>query len=105
MNEDMKLPISQDELRDFCQRWQITSLALFGSAVRDDFNTDSDLDFLVTFHPSARHTLFDMVRMERELVALSGRPIDLISRRAIETSTNYLRRHAILSSAQEIYAA
>ena len=89
----------------FCERWQVTELALFGSVLRDDFGPESDIDVLVSFEDSARHTLFDMVRMEEELKALFGREVDLAERAGVETSRNYIRRKAILQSAETIYAA
>lgn len=99
------LAISHSDITAFCRRWQVSELALFGSVLRADFRRDSDLDLLVRFHPDARPTLFDMVSMQEELEALLGRKVDLVSRRAIESSRNYLRRNAILGSAEVIYAA
>lgn len=48
----MKLKTTElpmEEIRVFCQKWQIIEFALFGSALRDDFRPDSDLDVLVSF--------------------------------------------------------
>ena len=87
----------------FCERWQVTELALFGSVLRDDFRPDSDIDVLVAFSAGARHTLFDMVDMEAELKALFGREVDLVERVGIERSRNHLRRKAVLQSAETIY--
>jgi predicted nucleotidyltransferase len=88
----------------FCRHWRISELALFGSVLRDDFRPDSDIDVLVTFAPDARWTLIDHVRMQDELTSLLGRKVDLISKRGIERSPNYLRRKAILSTAEVVYA-
>ncbi len=93
------------QIQAFCQRWEITEFALFGSVLRDDFRSDSDIDVLVTFAPAAHPTLFDLVRMENELKEIFQRDVDLVSRRGIEQSRNYLRRSEILASAQVIYAA
>jgi predicted nucleotidyltransferase len=100
-----KIRLSREQVKQFCDRWQITEFALFGSVLRDDFHPESDIDILVTFAPEAHHTLFDLVRMENELKEIFKRDVDLVSRRGIERSLNYLRRHEILSSAQVIYAA
>ena len=97
------LEIADDALAAFCRRWQVTELALFGSVLRGDFRPDSDVDVLVTFDPKARWTLFEMVDMQDDLVRLLGRQVDLVSRRGVESSRNYLRRKAILSSAETIY--
>ena len=99
------IEISTDKIADFCQRWKIREFALFGSVLRDDFRADSDVDILVTFASDAHRTLFDLADMQDELEAMFGRKVDLLSRRGIEKSRNYLRRQAILNSAQVIYAA
>ena len=105
MKTALPLSFPQAEIERFCQRWKIRELALFGSALRDDFGPESDVDLLVTFDPGARWTLFDMVHMREELTTLLGREVDLVSRRGIEGSRNPIRREAILSSAEVIYAA
>lgn len=103
MNARIDLPWAK--VAAFCRRWQIAELALFGSVLRDDFRPDSDVDVLAEFAPEARHTLFDMVRMQDELKSILGREVDLVSRRGIETSRNYLRRDAILKSAEVVYGS
>ncbi len=103
VNLDVQLP--SQELAEFCERWQIAELALFGSVLRDDFGPESDIDVLVSFLPEAEHGIFDMVNMEEELGQLLGRKVDLVSRRAVEQSRNYIRRRAVLESAEVIYAA
>jgi predicted nucleotidyltransferase len=97
--------LPQDEIADFCQRWQVTELALFGSALRDDFGPDSDVDVLVSFAPDAHWGLFALVQMQDELEAILGREVDLVSRRAVEQSENYIRRKAILRGLEVVYAA
>lgn len=77
-------------------------LALFGSALREDFGPDSDVDALVGFDGDARRRLFDMDYKEEELKSIFGRRVDLVSRRGIEASRNYLRRRAILQSVEVI---
>jgi predicted nucleotidyltransferase len=99
------LKIPQVQIADFCRRWQITEFAIFGSALRDDFRPDSDIDVLVTFAPEAAWTLLDHVTMQDELETIFGRKVDLLSRRGVERSRNYLRRQAILDSAEVVYAS
>lgn len=101
----VNIDIPRDEIAVFCKRWQITELALFGSVLRDDFGPESDVDVLVRFDPQARHTLLDIVQMQDELSATLGREVDLIERVAVEQSPNYIRRKAILQSAETIYAS
>lgn len=77
-------------------------MALFGSALTDEFTSDSDVDLLVTFAPDAHWSLFDQVDMADELSGILGRKVDLVERAALR---NPYRRHAILRRQQVIYAA
>jgi predicted nucleotidyltransferase len=99
------IEIPQEEISDFCQRWKITELALFGSVLRGNFRPDSDIDVLVTFSPDATWTLLDRVDMQDQLRVIFGREVDLVNRRSIERSRNHIRRQAILDSNEVIYAA
>ena len=99
-----RIAIPKAAIEDFCRRWQITEFALFGSVLREDFRPDSDIDVLVRFAPDARHSLFDLALMQDELRVLFGREVDLVERAAIEASRNYLRRKAILESAEAVHA-
>jgi len=98
-----RIAVDQDHIAEFCRRWKIAELAFFGSVLRDDFRPDSDVDVLVTFAPDAEWGLWDAVAMEEELSAILGRKVDLVSRRAVERSDNWIRRRAILSAAEPIY--
>jgi len=98
-----RIRIPKSKIAEFCRRWNVTELALFGSALRTDFRPDSDVDVMVTFAPDAGISLFEMVQMQDELKAIFGREVDLISKRGLEHSRNYLRRKAILESAQVIH--
>lgn len=100
-----RIAIPRRRIDSFCRRWQIAELALFGSVVRADFGPHSDVDVLVRFHPQARHTLLDMERMQTELTRIFGRDVDLVERAAVEQSRNYIRRRAVLQSAEVIHAA
>jgi predicted nucleotidyltransferase len=94
--------IEHEQLKDFCRRWSISELALFGSVLRDDFRPESDIDVLVTFAPEAKATLFDLVTMKEELERLFGRHVDLVTKHGIESSRNWIRRSTILDTAERI---
>jgi predicted nucleotidyltransferase len=96
---------STETIAAFCRRHGIRELALFGSVLREDFRPDSDVDILVEFEPESHHGLFDLAGMEAELEEILRRKVDLIEKSAIERSRNYIRRKAILSSAETIYAS
>ena len=100
----MKLDFNRERLGRFCREHGIARLELFGSALRDDFRGDSDVDLLATLRGDARPTLLDWANMQEKLAEMFGRPVDLVSRRAIERSRNRYRKHSILSTALPIYA-
>ena len=94
-----------DRLAEYCRANGIKRLDVFGSALRADFGPESDIDLLIEFQPDRTPGLFDFVRIEQELAEIFGRKVDLIDRLGIERSRNYIRRAAILESAETIYAA
>jgi predicted nucleotidyltransferase len=98
----MNIDVPRERIEEFCRKWHITELALFGSALRDDFRPDSDVDVLVTFEPGVRPKLDDWLNMEDELTAAFGRPVDLVEKSRIENP--FIRRH-VLHHHQVLYAA
>jgi len=100
-----RLPATYEQVEAFCQKWQITRFELFGSVLRDDFDSKSDVDVLVTFADGARVRFGDLLDMEEELREMFGRPVDLVERKAIERSPNWIRRRRILESAEPVYTA
>lgn len=99
------LPISDAELRAYCQKWRIVELSLFGSAARGELGPASDIDVLVTFAPDAGWSMFDLSRARRELESLVGRRVDMIERPALQSHHNPWLRSAILKEARVIYCA
>ena len=99
------LDVPMNAIEAFCDRWQVKELALFGSVLRDDFGPDSDIDVLIRFKSERTPGLLRIFGMERELAELLDHRVDLVNRAAIEKSRNYIRREAILESAQVVYAA
>ena len=102
MNAQLNIP--RERLEEFCRRWSITELSLFGSVLREDFRPESDVDMLVSFSENVHYSLLDMVRMQNELGLIFGREVDLVERTAVEQSRNYIRRKNVLSTVKEIYA-
>jgi len=89
------ITIPHGQLAEFCHRWKITELALFGSVLRDDFRSDSDVDILVTFAPEATWSLSNLVEMEEALQNIFGRKVDLVERKNLQ---NPFMRCEILKS-------
>ena len=98
-----RLGVTPQQLAEFCQQANVTKLEVFGSLRRDDFRADSDIDFLVTFAANCPIDLLGFVRLERELEMLLGRSVDLISKQAVMSDRNWLRRREILETSQVIY--
>jgi predicted nucleotidyltransferase len=99
----MKLTYDNEVLRQFCRERGVARLDLFGSGLRDDFRSDSDVDLLCLLRPDIRCTLLGWADMQLKLTEIFGRSVDLVSRPAIEKSRNPYRRNAILSTARPIY--
>lgn len=96
-----KIPIPASQIADFCRRNHIRQLSIFGSVLREDFRTDSDVDVLVEFEPRAQIGFMALGRMQDELSKLLQRPVDLVPKKGLKP----LIREAVLSSAEVIYAA
>lgn len=95
------IDIPEDKLSDFCQRNHIRKLALFGSVLRDDFRTGSDIDILVELEPGHPVGLIRFARMERELSELLGQKVDL-------NTAGFLSRYfrdEVLREAEALYVA
>jgi predicted nucleotidyltransferase len=103
--DKIKIKIPKAKLAAFCKRWNVSEFAIFGSALRADFRPGSDVDVMVSFAPQAHVTLFDMANMQAELKTIFERKVDLVSRRGVENSRNYLRKKRILESARVIHVA
>ncbi len=100
-----ELAYDREVLRRFCRERGIGKLELFGSARGKDFRADSDVDVLCTLTPERdRHVgLLEWVEIKLGLEEIFDRPVDLVSRRAIERSRNRYRRSSILSTASPLY--
>jgi len=95
------IEIPVEPLSDFCRHHRIRRLCLFGSALRDDFGPNSDIDLLVEFDPEAEVGFLALARMQRELEALLGRPVDLVPRAGLKPAI----REEILKSERLLYAS
>ena len=103
MNPQVSIP--KDALAAFCRKHGIRRLSIFGSALREDFGSESDIDVLVEFEEGRIPGLFGLAGMELELSQLFGRDVDLMTREEVEESRNYIRRESILASTEVVYGA
>jgi uncharacterized protein len=96
-----QISIDRETLADFCQKYYIKRLSTFGSALRDDFRPDSDVDVLVEFQPDHVPGL-DFIAIERELSGLlQGRRVDMVTPKFLSPRL----RSQILASAEPLYVA
>lgn len=96
------IDIPENQTAEFCRKWKVKELSLFGSVLRDDFGPDSDIDVLVTFQPDALWSMWDLMDMREELQQLFKRKVDLVEKDALR---NPFRRHEILHNHKVVYAA
>ena len=96
-----RIDIDNQAIADFCRRWHVTELAVFGSVLTDRFRQDSDVDVLVTFSPDAKISLLDLVTMQYELSDMVGRPVDLGEKRSLKP----LIRDEVLAHSEVLFAA
>lgn len=99
------IELTSEGVRQFCRRWRIRELAVFGSVLREDFRADSDIDLLVTFEEGAPWDLLDLLEMQDEASLVLGRRVDLFSRRGIEAASNPILKQEVLGAAETVYAA
>ena len=99
------LDIQEEQLHKICKKYLIKELALFGSALRDDFTENSDIDLLVEFVPDSGITLFNIVDLRDEFEKLFGREVDIVSKNAVRRSRNFIRKNAILKDYKVIYVS
>ncbi|NES21781.1 MAG: DNA polymerase subunit beta [Symploca sp. SIO3E6] len=98
-----RINVSQEEIINLCKQNHIQELSVFGSVIREDFNKTSDIDFLVVFNPQIKLSLIDLVSIQYQLEDKIGRKVDLVEKRSIEKSHNWIRRQNILDTAIIIY--
>lgn len=91
-----------ESLEALCRKRRVRELALFGSAVREDFGPGSDVDVLVSFDEDAPWSLWDLITMQDELSEPLGRPVDLVEREGLR---NPFRRQRIVETSRVIYAS
>ncbi len=96
------IPVDIERIAAIAEAYSVKEISVFGSSLRDDMTGESDIDLLVTFKEGAAVSLFDLMGLEEKLSQLFGRPVDIVEP---DSLTNPIRRRAILSTKQRLYAA
>lgn len=99
--KNLPIHIPQQQIDAFCRKHGVARLSLFGSVLRDDFNPDSDIDFLVEFLPGVQYSLLDLGGMYMELQEMFGRDVDL--KTPLDLSRYF--REEVVRTARPLYAA
>ena len=94
------MDIDRSSIANFCKRWNIRRMTLFGSVLRDDFRPDSDVDVLVAFNSNLEWSLFDMVDMKSELEKIFRRDVDIVEDGTIR---NPIKRRCIYENLEVVY--
>ena len=89
------ISVQSEQISQFCQRYHIQKLSFFGSVLRADFSSDSDIDILVEFDPQYIPGLIRLSSMEQELSQIFQRKVDL---RTPEDLSPYFRQEVIDSA-------
>jgi predicted nucleotidyltransferase len=97
----VKIKVPRQELADFCRRYHVQKLALFGSVLGENFRAESDVDVLVSFQPNTKIGFITFSRMQRELAELFNRPVDLVPMDGLKP----VIRASVLSNIEEVYAS
>ena len=97
----VKIKVPKKELADFCRRYNVQKLALFGSVLGENFRAESDVDVLVSFQPNTKIGFITFSRMQRELAELFNRPVDLVPMDGLKP----VIRASVLSNIEEVYAS
>ncbi len=96
------LHVEDAVIADFCRRWKIVRMEIFGSAARGELRPDSDVDVMVTFEPHPGWSLYHLVQMQDELAALFKRDVDIVESGSVR---NPFRARTIERDLQVVYAA
>src|SRR5688500_8344434 len=97
-----KVRIPRKKIAEFCKRWSFAEFSVFGSALREDFRPDSDVDVMVSIDSKDNIGLFEIAEMQIELEKMFKRPVDFVEKEGLR---NPYRRSEILSKAKVVYAA
>jgi predicted nucleotidyltransferase len=96
------IDLPKEKIEEFCKKWKVVELALFGSVLRDDFRPDSDIDVLITFTDDCGWSLLDLAQMHIDLKVIFQQEIHIREKDALR---NPFRKKEILNHHEVIYMA
>jgi predicted nucleotidyltransferase len=99
--DELRIELPIDKINEICRRYKVRELSVFGSALREDFRPDSDVDLLVEFEPDAQIGFLALAGLMRELSEVIGRKVDLVPKKGLKE----VIRDSVIASARVLYAA
>ena len=93
--------LNENEIKQLCEKYHLIELSVFGSAIRDDFNDDSDVDILISFDENSTSTIWDILHLKTDLEIMLNRKVDVIEKDALQ---NPIRKKNILTTYEVVYA-
>ena len=99
------IQLDSPEVLAFCRTWKISRLEVFGSILREDFRPDSDVDFVVDFEDDAEWDLAELEQIRQGLSEIVHRDADVLTRRTLARTDNWLLRRNVLAQLETVYAA
>lgn len=92
------LPITEEQITDFCTRYHISAFSFFGSASTGTLRPDSDIDIMIMYEPGFHPDLFTYHEMIEEMEKIFERKVDIADKKQVEASENYIRRIGMLNN-------
>lgn len=102
---NLGIPLPLERIAEICRQRDVEELDIFGSALRSDFSSHSDVDFLAVFRHNDGPWAGKFGELEEDLSKLLGRRVDVVDKRAVEQDLNWVRRRHILDGAVTVYVA
>ena len=98
--DDLPIALPLDAIAELCRKYGLEELAIFGSALREDFGPDSDMDFLVVFkNDDYGPWMGELTHFEEELSTNLGRKAEVISKKDLK----WIIRDRVLASSRVLY--
>lgn len=96
------IALTRKDLEYIISKYAIKEISVFGSSIRNDFTSESDVDFLIEFSHSEKISLFDILDIQDYLQTITKRKVDIVEPAAL---VNPYRRAAIMNSREPLYVA
>lgn len=94
IKQKIKEAVENDPLKN-----DIKKVSIFGSYIHGNFKSDSDVDVLIEFTPTARIGFFELIDIQNRMQGASGKEIDLLT----PQSLSKFFREEVIKESETIY--